>query len=335
MTRKRFVLAVLSLAGVPAAAHHSPAMFDMTKDVVLEGTVTEVSWRNPHVYFAIEVAEPGGRTRVQQIEAGPVSNFVPLGVGPDSIARGERVVVQSKPNRSPGGGVMLGWLMTKTDGTVIPLHVRAFAPTTPGSTQAAGVAGTWVPQGTGFARLAVTARSWPFTAEGQAATAQGDAARSAVNADCVPFGPPAIMALPAAIRITADDARVTFELDSMDVERTVDLAAREHPANLEPSWLGHSIGRWDGETLVVDTIGFRAHPGGHGFDLASSAAKHVVERFTLGADRKHLEYEATVEDEGYLAAPVTHRMEWDYRPELKPSGLPCDPETAKRFASGE
>ena len=70
---------VLSFGGwfaLPALAHHSPAMFDMTKEVVFEGTITEIDWRNPHVYFALSVTEPNGTKREQRIEAGPASNMV-------------------------------------------------------------------------------------------------------------------------------------------------------------------------------------------------------------------------------------------------------------------
>ena len=52
---------------------------------------------------------------------------------------------------------------------------------------------------------------------------------------------------------------------------------------------------------------------------------------TLAADRKHIDYEAVVEDPEYLAAPVMHRGRWDYRPEQRPSNLPCDPAAARRF----
>jgi hypothetical protein len=96
---------------------------------------------------------------------------------------------------------------------------------------------------------------------------------------------------------------------------------------------GHSIGRWEGATLVVDTVGYAAHPEGFAFDTPSSAAKHVVERFTLNADRKHLDYEAIVDDAEYFASPVIHRGQWDYRPNQQPSGLPCDRDSASRFAT--
>lgn len=331
---KQSVLAALLLIAAPAGAHHSPAMFDMTSERVIEGTVTEFAWRNPHVYIAMEVVGPGGELVEQQIEAGPAANFVALGIGADSIRRGEHIVVRVKPNRSGPGRTVLGWLLTKSDGTVIPLHVRAMAATAPSTAEASSLAGVWVPQATGFSNLSFAAREWPLTDKGLAAVAETRDARLAARSECVPFGPPAIMALPITTIVEISDAQVTFKLDYMNAERIVHLDQR-HPDGLEPTLPGHSIGYWEGGTLVVDTIGFTAHPEGYAFDLPSSTAKHMIERFTLSADRKHVDYVAIVEDSEYFAEPVTHRSQWDYRPEQKPSGLPCDPEAARRFAADE
>ncbi|HMB72774.1 MAG TPA: DUF6152 family protein [Gammaproteobacteria bacterium] len=328
-------LAVLLLLAAPAVAHHSPAMFDMSRDIVLEGTIRDFSWRNPHVYIELDVAGPNGQPVSRRIEAGPASNFVPLGIDGDSLRAGERVVVQAKPNRGGAARTALGWLLMKADGTVIPLHVRAIPPTQPGAAQASGLAGTWVPQGIGFAELAVAARGWPLTETGRAAVEATREARNASRSQCVPFGPPALMTLPSTVIVEQSDTAVVFRLDVMDAERVVNLGRAEHPAQLEPSLHGHSIGHWDGDTLVVDTVGYAAHPDGYAFDRPSSATKHVVERFTLSADRRHLDYEAVVEDPEYLAEPVTHRAQWDYRPEQAPSNLPCDPEVAAQFTEDE
>jgi hypothetical protein len=330
-------LAVLLLAAAEAlpirtaAAHHSPAMFDLNRDVTLEGVITDISWRNPHVYFELQVVGADGRAVTQQVEAGPASNLVPLGIDASSLRSGDRVRVQVKPNRR-GEGEVLGWLLTKADSTVIPLHVRAIPPTEPGAAEAATLAGTWVPQGTGFAALAAAARTWPLTDVGRAAVEATSAARDASRSACIPFGPPALMSLPSTVQIAITAAAVTFELDVMGARRIVHLDRTDHPAALEPSLHGHSIGRWEGGTLVVDTVGYAAHPDGYAFDLPSSASKHVVERFALAADRKHIDYEAVVEDAEYLTAPVSHRAQWDYRPEQGPSNLPCDTAVAGRFA---
>jgi hypothetical protein len=327
------VLVLLSFAALPAAAHHSPAMFDLSREVVLEGTVTEVSWRNPHVYFAVEIVGSAGERVEQQIEAGAPYGFAGLGFGADSIRAGERVVVRARPNRSGQGRVMLGWSLTRADGTEIPLHPRAVGPSVPGTAEATSIAGTWVPQATAFARLAVGARDWPLTEKGRAAVVEMQTAKIAARSACVPFGPPALMTLPAVAIVTVDDARVTFRLDAFNVERVVSLDGPEPRA--EPTLLGRSTGRWEDGTLVVETAGFTAHPEGYAFDLPSSAAKRIVERFTLSPDRKHLDYEAIVEDPEFLAQRVTHRSQWDYRPEGKPSGLPCDAESARRFVTEE
>ena len=128
---------------------------------------------------------------------------------------------------------------------------------------------------------------------------------------------------------------VKFHVDWMSSERVVYLDGRGHPENAAPSLHGHSIGHWEGGALVVDTTQFTPHKQGNAMDLPSGPRKHVVERFTLSDDRKHLVYESTVDDPDYLAAPVTYRGEWDYRPDLAPSGLACDLDVARRFLSGE
>jgi len=328
-------LAALSLLALPATAYHSPAQFDRARDATIEGTITAFSWRNPHVYFDLDVTDSNGQHTTQRIEAGPVSNMVTLGFDSESLRVGEHIAVQVKPNRSGPGHTALGWLLTKTDGTVIPLHVRATPQTAPGTAEAQSLAGTWVPQAPGFAGLAAAARTWPLTATGRAAIDATQAARDASRSACVPFGPPALMALPSTVIVALSDSEVRFAFDVMEAVRVVHLDQSGHPTGLEPSLQGHSIGHWEGGTLVIDTAGYAAHPDGYAFDRPSSAAKHVIERLTLTADRKHIDYEAFVEDPEYLAAPIVHRSQWDYRPEQRPSNVPCDAESASRFVEDD
>jgi len=75
----------------------------------------------------------------------------------------------------------------------------------------------------------------------------------------------------------------------------------DHPANITPSYAGHSIGKWDGDTLVVDTIGFEA--GVLSPPTRSSEQMHIVERFTLDREKVALRRDYTVTDPVYLAAP--------------------------------
>ena len=81
--------------------------------------------------------------------------------------------------------------------------------------------------------------------------------------------------------------------------RTVHMNMTAHPANIAPSRAGHSIGRWDGDTLVVDTVGFA--PGSLAGNLPHSDKLHVVERFTLNPATLELTRGIVAEDPVYFA----------------------------------
>jgi hypothetical protein len=85
--------------------------------------------------------------------------------------------------------------------------------------------------------------------------------------------------------------------------RRIHLGVDKHPAGLAPSNTGHSIGKWDGNTLVVDTVGFA--PGVLVPPTRNSDKLHIVERFTLDPTTFALKREYTVEDPVYLTAPYT------------------------------
>jgi hypothetical protein len=103
---------------------------------------------------------------------------------------------------------------------------------------------------------------------------------------------------------TADSEKVVdIDYGLYSFSRRIHLNLDEHPPGLEPSNTGHSIGRWDGDTLVVDTVGFAA--GVLVPPTRNSEQLHVVERFTLDPATFALKREYTAEDPVYLAAPYT------------------------------
>ena len=142
--------------------------------------------------------------------------------------------------------------------------------------------------------------------------------------------------LPAVREITLGEKAVLIRFDTGGVEavRTIRLDRSDHPADVEPSLLGHSIGRWDGETLVVDSVAFTPDARGiSGIGIPSGPSKHMTERFTLAEDGLSLRRETTLEDPAYLTAPVSYVMVWDHRPDLDFSSASetCDPAIANRF----
>ena len=99
----------------------------------------------------------------------------------------------------------------------------------------------------------------------------------------------------------------------------------------EASLQGHSIGRWDGNALVVDTARFAEHRNGTFWSVPSSSRKHLTERFELDADGSGLTYRFELEDPEYLTRPVAADAQWVYRPDLEFHAEPCDIENARRF----
>jgi hypothetical protein len=332
---RRSSWALLLAALTPAAwAHHSPAMYDTTKNVAVDGVVTKYDWRNPHVYMTLRVEGADGAVRDQEIEAGASSVLLPLGLTPSAVAIGERVTIRGNPLKR-GAGTLLGRELVKADGSVLPLNIASAASRkAPEDATATSIAGTWFPPLRGFRGFGPGPGQWPLTERGQAARAGFDG-RQTAHADCIPVTAPTLMVYPVTSVVEVGPDVVKFHVDWMGSERVVYLDGRPHPANGAPSLHGHSIGHWEGATLVVDTTQFTPHKQGNAMDLPSGPRKHVVERFTLGDDRKHLVYESTVEDPDFLAAPVSYRAEWDYRPDLAPSGLACDLDVARRFLSAE
>ena len=86
--------------------------------------------------------------------------------------------------------------------------------------------------------------------------------------------------------------------------REIYLDGRGHPDDPNPTWLGHSIGHWEGDTLVVDTIGFNGKPWVGFLGQPSTDTLHITERYTR-PDLGHLATEITVDDPGAYAKPWT------------------------------
>jgi hypothetical protein len=97
-------------------------------------------------------------------------------------------------------------------------------------------------------------------------------------------------------RIAQDETTVTMEY-GYGLVRTIHLNA-EHPARIAPSRAGHSIGRWDGDVLVVDTVGLL--PGMLALEVAHGDGLHVVERFALNSDGSVLTRDYTATDPDYF-----------------------------------
>jgi hypothetical protein len=312
----------LSVAlSAPAFAHHSSAAFNTQQRMTIQGPITKYDFKNPHVYFTVQVKNADGTTVLREVEAGAPSVLNPLGFTKESVKVGEVVSVIGNPARNPADLTFLGMELHKADGTYLPLNISSRSIYQVKNETATSIAGTWFPAGFGG-----IGRGWQQTPAARGATPRGSSQK-----DCIPVGMPTLMFYPVANVIKVEKDRVIIDVDWMDTVRTVWLDGRKHPAATETSLHGHSTGRWEGETLVIETTNFTAHVMGNGMNLASSTQKKLTERISLNADKKSLTISGTVEDPVYLAAPGAFSGTWSYRPGMPQSNEKCDLATALKF----
>ncbi|HET9943933.1 MAG TPA: DUF6152 family protein [Terriglobia bacterium] len=99
-------------------------------------------------------------------------------------------------------------------------------------------------------------------------------------------------------RITQSKDTIVLQYGQFGLKRTIYMNLKQHPSNIKASRAGHSIGRWEGDVLVVDTVGFQ--PGVLSAPVRHSDKLHVVERFTLDPKTMALTRTYTAQDPVYL-----------------------------------
>ena len=122
MLRTSALALVTIAAASPAFAHHSDAMFDSSKEVVLNGTVKEFQYTNPHSWIQLVVAGENGAAPVEwSIETQAPIVLLRAGIKPTSLQTGDKVSVKMHPLKdgAPGGSLVE---VKKADGTTLTLR---------------------------------------------------------------------------------------------------------------------------------------------------------------------------------------------------------------------
>ena len=324
------LVVTLSLMIMPAAAHHSAAMFDMQREITLQGTITAFEWNNPHVYIEIDVLDDQGETASWTIEGSSTSLLRRVGWSSDSLATGQRVTVVVNPARNPNRRLVRGVSVEKAGGPLLPIpNLRNIQTLTPAPAQtfvATDLSGTWMPDAASpRSRLP---DSWPLTAKGQA-TLQGYDESLNPLGDCVPLASPLLMLSAGTVK-SIEMSEESLVIRAGDAVRRVHMDVDSHDG-ARFTVQGHSIGRWTDGVLVIDTTHFSDHLFGYGRGLASGARKHLIERLELSQDGTRLHYSFQVRDPEYLTGTVTGTLEFEYRPDLPNAAEECDREAARRY----
>jgi hypothetical protein len=122
---------------------------------------------------------------------------------------------------------------------------------------------------------------------------------------CLPGGVPRMNAYTHPYKIVQTPELIVFLYESMTMFRQVFVDGRQHPRDPEPSWLGYSIGRWDGDVLVVETIGFNDKTWLDGAGHPHSEEMRLTERFKR-RDFGHMEVEVVIDDPKAYGKPLRY-----------------------------
>ncbi len=100
VTVTMLIIAALALSGsATLSAHHSHAMFDMSQELTLTGTISKVAFRNPHVMIFVDVKQPNGEVESWSVEMSTIDNEQRRGLYPNTLKPGDMVTVKLHPLR--------------------------------------------------------------------------------------------------------------------------------------------------------------------------------------------------------------------------------------------
>jgi hypothetical protein len=312
-----------TLAAAPVSGHHSDAGYNQNNVVTFQGTVTRFVWRNPHITTYIEVEDANGNVAEWGIETGSTPIMSRSGWTRDMLQPGDVISVRAHPERNPARQHAMMISIETADGRIWIQDESDYE----GTESAESIAGVWKGRTSTLNPFKEHLNNTPLTEAGEAARAAYDYRIHSPIAQCVPPPTPGVLTATAVYLTDIDiqDDRVVIRNEFFDNERTIYTDGREHPVNGERTNQGHSIGRWEGDELVVDTTLFADHPSTSGDGVPGGAQKHVIERFAVNEDGRRLDIDVWIEDPQYLAEPFNDSLQWDYTPELQLYRYDCDP----------
>ena len=136
--------------------------------------------------------------------------------------------------------------------------------------------------------------------------------------NCEPYGFAREVTNALPIEIKRSGKNLVIDYEEWSETRTIYLDGRAHPKDLKPTRLGHSIGHWEGDVLVVDTVSMSPdifYFQYYGGEFSEHA--HAVERYTVLENPRRLRLDLTFEDPTMLKSPfVVHKI-WLYKPDMK------------------
>ena len=326
---------VVVLGGLHASAlgHHAPTPYHSDQMGEIEGEITRVLWRNPHLRFTVRTEDENGEEVLWQVESSPVSRLTRWGLTQEEILpMGVTVKVAGLPPRGDTPQ-MFGKNLLLPDGREVLLDefgaywtdntIGGFSPPDPVSDPSLGLFRTWTDSGEGFRTVADPELTDEARAIGVAID-RLDPEIIASNSGCTPKHMPMILSDPNPVEISQQGDRIVIQMEEYDTRRVIHMGG-EVPDAPAPTPMGHSAGEWEDEnTLVVRTTGValpRRGSAAVGLVLQTEEIE-ITERFQINGEGSRLEYRQTVIDPAIYTAPRVREKAWIYMPgnQVLPSG---------------
>ena len=328
------IAAALTLGwAASATAHHGiTAQFDTSTTFDIAGVVTDLEFVNPHAYVYFDVTGDSGEVVPWRCELRAATVLRRSGWNEEMFSPGTEIAVVGSPDRRDPQTCYLvtvtfaNGVTVERYGQLTPEDLADDDTSDRPARLASGhpnIGGDWArPQRLLTGESALGAGPGPgqqapnAMGMGMGASIQRTELGSSAVADYEWEDNPRFHCMAVNIfddwtfdqhvnRIVQEDDRITLMYGFMDIVRVIHLNMEEHPADIEPSRAGHSIGRWEGDELVVETTGFT--PGYletrdavmHGSDM------RVVERFMYEHDAGTLTRSWVAEDPEYFIGSLT------------------------------
>ena len=308
-------------------AHHAVTVaYDTENLMSIEGEVIDIFWRNPHIVLTVERTLENGNTETWEAESGSTNSLQRIGIGRDIVSIGDHVSLFGAISRR-GLNTMAAYTMILSSGIEVPLWPQRaarigreiqLAPISEvaqerGSLEARSIYRVWSRTGTGLAS------NLPFTAAAMEARQDFDPLGDDPALQCIPPGMPAMMNNPYPIEFAQDGENILLRLEEWDGVRTIHMASAASAEDQPATSYGYSVGRWEGNVLVVTTTRIN-EPFFDDIGTPQSENIEIVERFTLSDNENELSYGVILTDAATFTEPATLTGVWFWQPgeEIKP-----------------
>ena len=330
--RTGLLITTLGFAAV-ALAHHSPNLhFDRNDIAEISGTISSAAWRNPHTELIVSAPDSQGREVSWVVDARGASQFLRAGLTRDIFQVGDAIRVRGFRGRRNRNAIFSTNILIAdgrelvSDNFASPRWTTERAimlvsgePPRPASGTAAsddrGIFRVWSRdrsdhgiRGTG---RSLWLDSYPLTDRASAVQAGWDRIADNPYIRCE-TGMPAIMDLGTPMEFVADGDDIVLYLEEQDQVRRIHMTGTSDEGRGTP--LGHSVGAWEGDSLVVTTTDVD-WPWFDQSGVPQSRDVRFVERFTPSTDGRVLTYSVTVTDPATFTEPVELVRYWIYDPD--------------------